>query len=297
MFSCQPYGADPDFSPLRLTLDAFLDTYVTGDGLDVIAPDGGLMVIFPYSTLYAGGVALDSAGSLFVSSGSSIFKVVDSSPSFFAGGNNDCADGGIGAACGFAFDRSGNIYVADCAQVEGCSRIHKISPDGTSRVLAGEGGFSFQDGPPDKAQFFEPSGVALDDAGYVYVADNGNECIRKVAPDGTTSTLAGNGDTGFTDGTGGPLGTTTFFAPVSVAVDAAGYVYVADFQNNSVRKVAPDGTTITLAGNGTQGYVDGTLGRNGTTEFNGPNSVAVDGQGNVYVADTGNCLIRVIHPQ
>jgi sugar lactone lactonase YvrE len=297
-FYCQPYGADSAFTPLNLALDAFRDAYVTGLNLDEIAPDGGLTLLVPGSaSFFPIAVTVSPGGALFTSSGSSIYRVVDSSAVFFAGGDSDCGDGGIGGACGLVADSSGNLYVADCARVEGCSRIDKITPDGTISVFAGKGGESFLDGPAAEALFFAPNGLALDDAGYLYVTDQGNARIRKVAPDGTTSTLAGDGDLGFTDGTGGPLGTTTFGNPTAVAVDGLGYVYVADSANNAIRKVAPDGTTITLAGNGDAGYIDGTLGRNGTTEFNNPTGVALDGLGNVYVADTGNCYIRVIHPQ
>jgi len=100
------------------------------------------------------------------------------------------------------------------------------------------------------------------------------------------STLAGNGTKGFADGTGGPTGAAMFNNVEAVSVDNAGNVYVADAVNNRIRKIAPNGVTTTLAGNGTAGLVNGTGGASGTTEFNQPGGIAVDGAGNVYVSDT-----------
>ena len=196
---------------------------------------------------------------------------------------------------GVAVDTFGNVYVADTFN----NRIRKITPAGDTTTLAGNGTFGFVDGtggPGGTTQFRSPTGVAVDGAGNVYVADFDNQRIRKITPTGDTTTLAGNGTYGFIDGTGGPLGATQFRSPNSVAVDAAGNVYVTDANNNRIRKITPTGDTTTLAGNGTQGFVDGTGGPGGATQFSGPNGVAVDAAGNVYIADTGNQRIRKITP-
>ncbi len=218
--------------------------------------------------------------------------------------SNSGDDGGVGFLDSNALtaDALGNVFVADNGNGQdpgaplGCTRIQKVAPDGTITTVAGTGWSGFSDGPPGEAAFFGPTAIAVDQAGYLYVADTYNNRVRKIAPDGTTSTLAGNGNPGFDDGTGGPTGSATLNFPVGVAVDSAGFVYVSDASNNSIRQVAPDGTTTTLAGNGQGGYVDGTLGRNGTTEFAALQGIAVDPQGStIYVADTGNCRVRVIH--
>ena len=193
---------------------------------------------------------------------------------------------------GVAVDSSGNVFVTDVVNEP---RIRKISTDGTTTTLAGNGLQGFVDGTGGAngtTEFDFPYGVAVDDSGYVYVADTGNHRIRKVAPDGSTTTLTGNGVVAFADGSGGADGTTSFFFPFALAVDGAGQVFVADEER--VRVVAPDGTTTTLAGNGTQGFVDGTGGPNGTTEFSQLRAIAVDATDTVYVADANR--IRRIAP-
>lgn len=156
--------------------------------------------------------------------------------------------------------------------------------------LAGDGALGFQDGTALQARFADPFGIALDSAGNVYVADAGdNNRIRKITPDGQVSTLAG-GTEGFKDGTGSAA---AFNTPSALAVDSAGNLYVADTGNHAIRKITPAGLVTTLAGDGTAGYADGGA---AAARFNGPCGVAVDAQGNVYVADTYNDRIRRITP-
>jgi outer membrane protein OmpA-like peptidoglycan-associated protein len=193
-----------------------------------------------------------------------------------------------------ALDATGNIYVTDRDN----HRIRKITPDGTTTTLTGNGTAGFTDGtggPTGTTQFNHPEGIAVDTAGNVYVGDSINHRIRKITPDGTTTTLTGNGTAGFTDGTGGTTGTTQFRFPFGVALDTAGNLYVTEL-NNRIRKITPDGTTTTLTGNGTAGFVDGTGGPTGTTQFNRPEGITVDTAGNVYVADRDNNRIRKITP-
>ncbi len=228
-------------------------------------------------------------------------RLTGSTLSILAGGSAGCGDTGSDAGVGFAsdpalaVDADGNVYAADIylGEDQPCNRIRKIAPDGTTTTLSGQGTRAFQDGPPGEAAFNAPQGMAVDSSGFVYVGDTGNYRIRKIAPDGTTTTLAGNGIGAFADGTGGPNGTASFDYPRGVAVDALGNVYVADENNVAIRKIAPDGTTTTLAGNGIGGHVDGTLGINGTARFEGPTAVAIGDGGEIYVAD--GCSIRVIH--
>ena len=145
----------------------------------------------------------------------------------------------------------------------------------------------YTDGTGTSAQFRNPSGVAVDGAGNVYVADRVNHRIRKITTSGVVSTLAGSGTSGYTDGTGTSA---QFKSPRGVAVDGAGNVYVADQENHRIRKITASGVVSTLAGS-TYGYADGT----GTSaKFDSPFGVAVDGAGNVYVADQDNHRIRKI---
>ena len=162
---------------------------------------------------------------------------------------------------------------------------------GALSVLAGvPSGNGNVDGTGTAARFYEPSGVAVDAAGNVYVADTGNHTIRKITSEGVVSTLAGSaGPSGSADGTGTAA---RFDGPVGVAVDTAGNVYVADTHNCTIRKITPDGVVSTMAGSaGQHGSADGT---GGSARFYYPESVAVDTAGTVYVADTQNHTIRKI---
>ncbi len=187
---------------------------------------------------------------------------------------------------GLAADAAGNVYVAD----SGNHRIRKIAPDGTVSTLAGDGEAGHEDGPGETAQFHLPRGVAVDGAGNVYVADTANDRIRKITPQGVVTTLSGAGVRGFADGA---RAVARFALPNGIAVDAAGWVYVADAVNARVRKVSPGGTASTLAGEGVAGFADGP---GADARFCSPRAVAVDAAGVVYVTDLGNSRVRKIAP-
>jgi len=146
------------------------------------------------------------------------------------------------------------------------------------------------DGQAASARFFYPLGVAAGPDGAIYVADGTGHRVRKLAPGGTVSTLAGTGVAGFADGPGAKA---QFNLPYGIAVDAAGTVYLAEAYGHRIRQIAPDGTTKTLAGDGVAGFAEGT----GTgARFNLPCDVVADPSGNVFVADRYNARIRKIAP-
>jgi sugar lactone lactonase YvrE len=243
------------------------------------------------------GVTVDASGNVYVADtyNNTIRKVTPGGVvSTLAGlaGNSGSSDGTGSAArfhtpTGVAVDGSGNVYVADTTN---CS-IRKVTPDGVVSTLAG-GSSGSSDGAGSAAKFKNPQGVAVDGSGNLYVADTGNYTIRLVTPSGVVSTLAGvAGTQGFSDGTGSAA---IFGGPSSVALDASGNVYVADTLFSTIRKVTPGGVVSTLAGSvGNSGSSDGT---GSAAKFNGPSGVSVDGSGNIYVADNGNCSIRKVTP-
>lgn len=183
---------------------------------------------------------------------------------------------------GVALDQSGNVYLADGGDN---NRIRKIGADGVVSTLAGstEG---YADGAGAAAQFNTPSGLAVDAVGNLYVADTGNNAVRKVTPQGVVSTLAGNGVAGFRDGKGAAA---QFNGPLGVAVDRAGVVYVADSYNDRIRRIAPDGTVTTLAGGDGPDNIDGPALQ---ARFDTPCALAVAPDGTVLIADTRNDAIR-----
>ena len=245
------------------------------------------------------GVAVDGAGDVYVADtgNNTIRKITPAGVvTTLAGlaGFSGSTDGAGAAArfshpYGVAVDAAGNVYVADCYNYT----IRKVTSDGVVTTLAGSAGSSgSNDGTGSTARFTYPSGVAVDGSGNVYVADNYNNTIRKVSTGGVVTTLAGAaGCSGNADGTGS---TARFWAPWGVAADRAGNVYVADADNDTIRKVTAGGAVTTLAGlAGVGGTSDGA---GSAARFSDPAGVAVDHWGNVYVADFNNHTIRTITP-
>jgi sugar lactone lactonase YvrE len=188
---------------------------------------------------------------------------------------------------GVAVDKSGNVYVADTENYV----VRMIAPGGVVTTYAGTAGIKGSiDGTGSAALLSNPAGVAVDSQGNVFVADSENNNIRMIAPGGVVTTYAGTKNSiGSKDGTGAAA---QFFYPEGIAVDSSDNVYVADPGNDTIRMIAPGGVVTTLAGTPTvAGSSDGT---GGGALFNSPEGVAVDGSGNIYVADSGNDTIRLI---
>lgn len=191
---------------------------------------------------------------------------------------------------GVAYDaKSGNLYVADTAS----QVIRMVTPGGLVSTLAGTAGMAgFANGSGTAATFFNPTGIAVDANGNVYVADSGNNAIRKITmPGAVVSTLAGSGLVGSANNAVGT--SASFDNPNGVAVDTAGNVYVADTYNYLIRKITPTGAVSTFAGAGkaATAFSDGPA---LTATFYFPSGVAADAAGNVYVADSGGGRIRLI---
>jgi gliding motility-associated-like protein len=239
------------------------------------------------------GVAIDKNGYAYVGDAATdqIYKVSPTGEvTLLAGSGEFDSNDGTGAQASFyhpfglAIDAAGNVYVADW----GVDKIRKITPAGVVTTVAGGHGSGFTDGPVAQAQFNSIYNVAVDAAGNLYVADAGNNAIRKITPQGIVSTLAGGGAVGFQDGKGAAA---LFHAPSGLVVDKQGNVFVADEDNEVIRKITPDGTVTTFAGTGDYGWQDGPK---STATFNFPRDVAIDGAGNLYVVDEGNNAIRKI---
>lgn len=242
------------------------------------------------------GIAIDAAKNLYVADtvNNTLRKVApDGVVSTLAGlAGQPGSTNGTGSAARFNFpvgigvDSAGNVYVADAKNFV----IRKITPAGEASVFAGA---PFQvgsaDGAAGTARFFLPYGLAVDNAGNVYVSEQGNHLIRKITPAGVVSTLAGGAmQPGYADGTGAAA---RFNAPFGLAVDGAGNVFVADSGNNVIRRVTPAGVVTTVAGSVTPGMIDAVA---GAARFKEPRGVAVDAGGNLYIADYGNQLVRHI---
>jgi sugar lactone lactonase YvrE len=285
------YVADTGNSVIRVVTAAGVSSTLAGTpGARGSADGTGASASFDQPA----GIALDSAGNIYVSDyGSSLIRKVTpagqvSTLAGTAGVTGSLNGTGTSARffhpMGLAVDSSTNLYVADY----GNHLIRKVTPSGVVSTLAGIAGvFGSGDGP--SGQLYEPEAVAVD-AGNVYVADTGNAAIRKITPDGSITTLAGSpGTVGSADGSGtGAL----FYQPAGLGMDATGNLYVADYFNNTIRKVTSAGLVTTLAGlPGAAGSADGT---NSAARFRAPQGVAVGSTGTVYIADTANSTIRVM---
>jgi sugar lactone lactonase YvrE len=278
------YVADTGNNRVRKIAAAGVISTIAGDGTHNFSGDGGAAV---NAQMYnPQGIALGAGGAVYVSEfarvrrfavGGAINTVAGTGVSGYFGDSGGAASAQLNQPQGLAFDpASGTLYIADTAN----NRIRKLMPNGNVALVAGTGtaGYSGDNGSATAAQLRSPEAVALDAAGNLYVADTGNGAIRKITPAGAISTIAGNGTQGYA-GDGGPAAAAQFAFPRGLTVDASGNLYIADFGNGRVRKIA-NGAISTVAG------------ANSNSQM-APQGVAVDAAGALYIADFNNYIWKV----
>ena len=271
-----------------------IDTFA-GGGSEDGGPADQAALSYPVS------VATDGAGNLYVSDEGNhrvrridtagvISTIAGTGERGFSGDDGPATEAQLSYPDSVAVDGAGNVYIADF----GNTRIRKVDAAGVITTVAGTGerGFGGDGGPATEAQFSDPKDVALDGAGNLYVSDGGNHRVRRIDTAGVISTIAGTGEYGF-GGDGGPADQAALSFPRGVATDGAGNLYVADDENHRVRRIDTAGVISTIAGTGEYGF-GGDGGPATEAQLFYPDSVAVDGAGNVYIADFGNARIRKV---
>ncbi|MDP1697369.1 MAG: hypothetical protein Q8L45_06260 [Xanthomonadaceae bacterium] len=280
----------------RVTPGGIINT-VAGTGVQGFFGDGGSAIQARLNDPV--GAAVGADGSLYIADrdnnrirrvtpGGIINTVAGTGVQGFSGDGGSAMQARLNAPGGVAIGADGSLYIAD----KGNYRVRRVTPGGIIDTVAGTGvqGFSGDGGPAAQARLAYPSGAALGADGSLYIADVGNNRIRRVTPDGIIDTVAGTGVQGFS-GDGGPAAQARLNAPVRVALDAGGSLYIVDANNSRVRRIAPDGRIDTVAGNGSLGFSgDGGPATEAGLTF--PRDVATGADGSVYIVDLIGTRIR-----
>lgn len=271
---------------------------IAGNGSQEFSGDGG-----PAATAglnHPRGLAVDLGGNIYISDvdnrrirrvspGGMISTVAGNGNSGYSGDGGPAVNASLSDVTGLALDAAGNLYIADASN----RRVRKVTPGGTITTVAGTGveGFSGDGGPATAAQLGRPTSVIFS-AGNLFIADSSNQRVRRVSSDGTITTVAGNGIAGFS-GDGGPATSASLATPLGMALDSLGNLYMADGDNNRIRRISQNGVITTVAGNGI-GRFAGDQGLATNALLNVPEDVAVDGAGNLFIADAGNNRVRKV---
>lgn len=282
------------FNPFAIAVDADGTVYATDyytNRIHRVSP-AGTATTLAGGAVQSAGIAV-GGGNLFVASGGTAIRKITAAGevSTFAGRTGGFADGAgknvrFERPTSVAVDAAGNVLVADM----GNDAIRRISATGAVTTFAGGVTGGLADGSGAAARFNAPSGIALDSSGNAYVADSGNNAIRKISPSGVVSTLAGGVTAGFADGTARAA---RFNSPSGVAVDREGNVYVSDVGNASIRKVTPAGVVSTVAGTGRVTGIEQLK----TQDFDGVRAIAVEPNGTVsFGASCLNGIYTRFHP-
>jgi sugar lactone lactonase YvrE len=290
------YIADSNNSVIRKVASGVIAT-VAGNGIGY-AGDGGPAT--GALIKYAYGAAVDASGDLYiadaannrirkVATNGTITTVAGTGTAGYSGDGGPATSAELNGPAGVLVDGAGNLYISDT----GNSRVREVVANGTIATVAGNGtaAFSGDKGPATSASLSFPYGLAMDTAGNLYIADTYNSVIRKVATNGTITTVAGDNVPGYSGDGGSPTAAQLDF-PYGLAVDGSGNLYIADSSNNRIREVS-SGTIATVAGSNTAGYAgDGAAAT--SAELQNPQGVAVDAAGDIFIADTGNIVIREV---
>lgn len=263
---------------------------IAGNGSSYYSGDGGLSIDASFGTLQ--GIAAGADGSVYVAdtSSSTIRKITTDGMIRTVAGTGSGSRLALLHPSGIVADSEGNAYIADTDN----HVIRKVTPDGVLSRVAGTGGPGFKgDGEPaTSAGLYRPVGVALDREGNLYIADSFNARVRKVTPDGIIQSVAGTGKYQI-DGDNGPATSASIGVPRGVAVDESGNIYV--LSGSSVRKIGHDGVIQTIVRNGVPGF-NGDGGPAVSASLNGASGIAIDHNGNLYIADTQNHRVRLVTP-
>jgi len=294
--------AERDANRLRALAGGTITT-VAGDGVAEFGGDGGAALDATFHLVE--GVAADASGNLFISdSGNNRIRKVDGATGTVTtiagnGTTNFGVDGvpatvvGVDSPSDVVVDSAGNVIFSDTHH----HRVRSVDTTGTIHTIIGNGtaGFAGDNGPASAAQIASPTGLALDAAGNLYIADFDNNRVRKVDTAGNVTTVAGDGNPGF-NGDGLAATATSLNAPTDMAFDASGNMYIADLRNERVRRLdAASGVITTIAGTGDALSSDDFLPAV-TATLKNPTDVAVDASGNVLIADSGSNRIRRVAP-
>ena len=293
------YVADTENHRIRRLVGGVLTT-IAGTGAAGFSGDGGPATA---ARLWnPRGVAVDAAGNVYVADrwnrrvrrvvpNGTIDTIAGNGTAGFSGDNGSALAAQFGDLYALSIDLVGGVYVADASN----HRIRRVN-GGVISTVAGTGNptFSGDGGLATAASIYQPYGVAADAGGSIYIADTSNFRLRAIAPGGIIRTMAGTGTPGF-NGDGFSATSAQLFNPSGTAVDAAGNLYIADTDNHRVRRVTPGGIVTTVAGNGGI-FHSGDGGPATAATLYRPSSVAVDGGGNLYIADTMNNRVRLVTP-